>query len=191
MKAPLSFSTSTCGGIKAVHGIAPANPVRHRGFTRGPRGLAHRPQRCRRPTGRGTDRRLGADRVWIVDPLDGTWEYGQGRADFAVHVALWSREAGTLTAEELLRFYARIFKIPRAEADRRIDELMKLVDLDETGARPTVLRLARASGLTEKRVAAAWPLNLNCASVVTSARRLAILRQNTRASSSFPARWTS
>ncbi len=35
--------------------------------------------------------RLVADRVWIVDPLDGTWEYGQGRADFAVHVALWTR----------------------------------------------------------------------------------------------------
>jgi 3'(2'), 5'-bisphosphate nucleotidase len=35
------------------------------------------------------DRRLSASRVWIVDPLDGTWEYGQGRPDFAVHVALW------------------------------------------------------------------------------------------------------
>lgn len=35
--------------------------------------------------------RLQADRVWIVDPLDGTWEYGQGRADFAVHIALWER----------------------------------------------------------------------------------------------------
>ena len=31
-----------------------------------------------------------------------------------------------LTAEELLRFYARIFGIPRAEADRRIDQLLKL-----------------------------------------------------------------
>jgi 3'(2'), 5'-bisphosphate nucleotidase len=40
-------------------------------------------------------RRLGADRVWIVDPLDGTDEYGQGRTDFAVHVALWRRDAGT------------------------------------------------------------------------------------------------
>ncbi len=38
--------------------------------------------------------RLTSDRVWIVDPLDGTWEYGQGRADFAVHVVLWSRDAG-------------------------------------------------------------------------------------------------
>jgi len=35
-----------------------------------------------------------------------------------------------LTAEELLRFYARIFGIPRAEANRRIDQLLKLVELD-------------------------------------------------------------
>jgi 3'(2'), 5'-bisphosphate nucleotidase len=42
-------------------------------------------------------RRLAADRVWIVDPLDGTREYGEpDRHDWAVHVALWS--AGTLTA---------------------------------------------------------------------------------------------
>lgn len=48
-------------------------------------------------------RRLEADRVWIVDPLDGTWEYGQGREDFAVHIVLWTRDAdapggGVLTA---------------------------------------------------------------------------------------------
>ncbi|MGY2128846.1 inositol monophosphatase family protein [Blastococcus sp. SYSU DS0617] len=37
------------------------------------------------------DRRLSADRVWIVDPLDGTREYGEaGRSDWAVHVALWA-----------------------------------------------------------------------------------------------------
>jgi 3'(2'), 5'-bisphosphate nucleotidase len=36
--------------------------------------------------------RLAADRVWIVDPLDGTKEYGEpGRTDWAVHVALWER----------------------------------------------------------------------------------------------------
>lgn len=35
-----------------------------------------------------------AERVWIVDPLDGTSEYGQGRSDFAVHVALWDRAGG-------------------------------------------------------------------------------------------------
>ncbi len=38
--------------------------------------------------------RLRADRVWIVDPLDGTREFGiEGRTDWAVHVALWVREA--------------------------------------------------------------------------------------------------
>jgi 3'(2'), 5'-bisphosphate nucleotidase len=37
--------------------------------------------------------RLAADRVWIVDPLDGTKEFGMpGRADWAVHVALWVRD---------------------------------------------------------------------------------------------------
>jgi 3'(2'), 5'-bisphosphate nucleotidase len=36
--------------------------------------------------------RLDAERVWIVDPLDGTNEYGEeGRSDWAVHVALWER----------------------------------------------------------------------------------------------------
>ncbi|WP_125774440.1 3'(2'),5'-bisphosphate nucleotidase CysQ [Antribacter gilvus] len=47
--------------------------------------------------------RLSADRVWIIDPLDGTREFaertddGGWRDDFAVHVALWERGAG-LTA---------------------------------------------------------------------------------------------
>jgi 3'(2'), 5'-bisphosphate nucleotidase len=35
-------------------------------------------------------RRLDAGRVWIVDPLDGTREYSDGRHDWAVHVALWA-----------------------------------------------------------------------------------------------------
>lgn len=32
--------------------------------------------------------RLGKSRVWIVDPVDGTREYGEERADWAVHVGL-------------------------------------------------------------------------------------------------------
>ncbi len=32
--------------------------------------------------------RLKASRVWIVDPLDGTREYGERRTDWAVHIAL-------------------------------------------------------------------------------------------------------
>jgi 3'(2'), 5'-bisphosphate nucleotidase len=47
--------------------------------------------------------RLAASRVWIVDPLDGTREFGEtGRTDWAVHVALWERGGasgpGDLTA---------------------------------------------------------------------------------------------
>jgi 3'(2'), 5'-bisphosphate nucleotidase len=46
--------------------------------------------------GRDDAARLTADRVWIVDPLDGTREFGEpGRTDWAVHVALWER--GELT----------------------------------------------------------------------------------------------
>jgi 3'(2'), 5'-bisphosphate nucleotidase len=41
--------------------------------------------------------RLGRQRVWIVDPLDGTREYSEPpRDDWAVHVALW--QDGDLTA---------------------------------------------------------------------------------------------
>ncbi|ACC41881.1 monophosphatase CysQ_1 [Mycobacterium marinum M] len=41
--------------------------------------------------------RLCSERVWIVDPLDGTREFSElGRVDWAVHVALW--QAGQLVA---------------------------------------------------------------------------------------------
>jgi 3'(2'), 5'-bisphosphate nucleotidase len=35
-----------------------------------------------------TEERLSKSRVWIIDPVDGTREYGEGRTDWAVHVAL-------------------------------------------------------------------------------------------------------
>ena len=44
--------------------------------------------------GREDPRRFGAERVWIIDPLDGTREFSEpGRKDWAVHVALWDRAA--------------------------------------------------------------------------------------------------
>jgi 3'(2'), 5'-bisphosphate nucleotidase len=44
--------------------------------------------------------RLAATRVWIVDPLDGTREFGDpGRSDWAVHVALWERSAASGAAD--------------------------------------------------------------------------------------------
>ncbi|MFC4002853.1 3'(2'),5'-bisphosphate nucleotidase CysQ [Prauserella oleivorans] len=43
--------------------------------------------------------RLDADRVWIIDPLDGTREFSRpGRTDWAVHVALWLAGKGIAAA---------------------------------------------------------------------------------------------
>jgi 3'(2'), 5'-bisphosphate nucleotidase len=43
----------------------------------------------------GDPARLGAERIWIVDPLDGTREFGEdGRSDWAVHIGLWQRMSG-------------------------------------------------------------------------------------------------
>jgi len=40
-----------------------------------------------------------------------------------------------LTAEELLRFYAKIFGLTRAETDKRINQLLKLVELEHAAKR--------------------------------------------------------
>ncbi|NEW39876.1 3'(2'),5'-bisphosphate nucleotidase CysQ [Nocardia cyriacigeorgica] len=43
--------------------------------------------------------RLDAERVWIIDPLDGTREFALGgRSDWAVHVALWQAGHGITAA---------------------------------------------------------------------------------------------
>src|ERR1051326_1021942 len=41
-----------------------------------------------------------------------------------------------LSAEEMLRFYARIFRLPKAETERRIDLVLKLVELEHARQRP-------------------------------------------------------
>ena len=64
--------------------------------------------------GRDDPARLTADRVWIIDPLDGTREYGMpGRPDWAVHVALWER------GDELYRYCVERLD----SAQGKIDEL--------------------------------------------------------------------
>ena len=45
--------------------------------------------------------RLDKSRVWIVDPVDGTREYGESRADWAVHVGLAIDGVATLGAVAL------------------------------------------------------------------------------------------
>jgi 3'(2'), 5'-bisphosphate nucleotidase len=77
--------------------------------------------------------RLGAERVWIVDPLDGTREYGEsGRVDWAVHIALWSR-----TSAAPSRLAAAAVALP---AQRRI------LGTDEPPAYPLMSADAAAGG---------------------------------------------
>jgi 3'(2'), 5'-bisphosphate nucleotidase len=64
--------------------------------------------------------RLTAKRVWIVDPLDGTREYGERRADWAVHVALAVDGKATLGAVALpgagVTYSSATVKAPAARA---------------------------------------------------------------------------
>ena len=64
--------------------------------------------------------RLDAERVWIVDPLDGTWEYGQGRIDFAVHIVLWT---GDPAAPGGGRLSAGTVDLPAQGLARRSDDI--------------------------------------------------------------------
>jgi 3'(2'), 5'-bisphosphate nucleotidase len=64
--------------------------------------------------------RLGADRVWIIDPLDGTREYGlPGRDDWAVHVALWVRGSGISAAAVAQPALGAVYASDRAHAEHR------------------------------------------------------------------------
>ncbi|WP_123025903.1 3'(2'),5'-bisphosphate nucleotidase CysQ [Mycolicibacterium stellerae] len=80
--------------------------------------------------------RVDADRVWIVDPLDGTWEFSTRRNDWAVHIALWQRtgaggsrgsDGGITDAAVALPAFGKVFRTdtvsppaPRGEGPIRI-----------------------------------------------------------------------
>jgi 3'(2'), 5'-bisphosphate nucleotidase len=70
--------------------------------------------------------RLSAERVWIVDPLDGTREFSEiGRDDWAVHVALWQHGdlaagAVALPAQGVTLATPDVAKPPPAPASPRI-----------------------------------------------------------------------
>ncbi len=69
--------------------------------------------------------RLGAGRVWIIDPLDGTREFaeidpdGTRRTDFAVHVALWERGRGLVAGAVALPGRGRVFDSARPSRPSR------------------------------------------------------------------------
>src|SRR5262245_36399127 len=78
--------------------------------------------------GRDSPNRLTANRVWIIDPLDGTNEFGEtGRSDWAVHVAL-VREgrpiAAAVALPALQRTYATEPAPPFPHAERRAPRIV-------------------------------------------------------------------
>jgi 3'(2'), 5'-bisphosphate nucleotidase len=95
--------------------------------------------------------RLSADRVWIVDPLDGTREFSElERADWAVHVALWER--GELVAGAVaLPAEATTFSTAQpAEVPARVDGPLRLT---VSRSRPPALVTVLAQQLDAELVA--------------------------------------
>lgn len=63
-------------------------------------------------------RRLNKDRVWIIDPLDGTREFStRGRDDWAVHVALWRGGAEITDAAVALPAQGELYRSDTVRAD--------------------------------------------------------------------------
>ena len=90
------------GRLRQVHGGAPADPVRHRGLTRRPGRLASRPQRRRRPAGRGGRRGSGPD--------DERHRRADARRDPRQHHALLADEHRGLRVPPLLGVQGRLLQ---------------------------------------------------------------------------------
>ncbi len=94
-------------------------------------------------------RRLAADRVWIIDPLDGTREFaeraadGSWRDDFAVHVALWQRDQGLTDAAVALPARGIVHDTSSAVRPARAADHDRDVDVLE-GRRPMRIAVSRS-----------------------------------------------
>lgn len=88
--------------------------------------------------------RLAEDRVWIVDPLDGTREYSEGRTDWAVHVALWERGREVTAAAVAMPGLGRVYRSDPPE----------VAAAGSTAAPRIVVSRSRAPALVESVAAA-------------------------------------
>jgi 3'(2'), 5'-bisphosphate nucleotidase len=88
--------------------------------------------------------RLARSRVWIVDPLDGTREYVEGRDDWAVHVAL-AVEGAAAVGAVAMPARGTLFRSddPAAASSRRERPVMVV---SRTRMPPQALALAQAVG---------------------------------------------
>lgn len=88
--------------------------------------------------------RLQRRRTWIVDPLDGTREYAQGRSDWAVHVALAVDGAPTLGAVAVPAL-RRVFRSDQPVQRPRRDGRLRIV-VSRTRPPPFAAALAERLG---------------------------------------------
>ncbi len=95
--------------------------------------------------GRDDRARLTADRVWIVDPLDGTREYSEGRADWAVHIALCVGEVPAAAAVALPGFGRVLCTDPAPEVPPPTGRAPVMV-VSRTRPPPAALVVAEALG---------------------------------------------
>lgn len=93
-------------------------------------------------------------RVWIVDPLDGTREYGAGRPDWAVHVALWDTDRLTAGAVSLPSLGVTYSTDPAPELPHRLDRPPRLV-ISRTRTPHAAMRVAQALGADAIRMGSA------------------------------------
>lgn len=89
--------------------------------------------------------RLEASRVWIVDPLDGSKEYGMpARSDWAVHVALWERGHGITAAAVSQPALGQVYSSIDAVSDAPANQPLRIV---VSGSRPPAFTDAVAAEL--------------------------------------------
>ncbi|HEX7877019.1 MAG TPA: 3'(2'),5'-bisphosphate nucleotidase CysQ [Sphingobium sp.] len=96
------------------------------------------------------DERLAKSRVWIVDPVDGTREYGEERADWAVHVGLAIDGRPAIGAVALPGFEGGV--VLRSDQPRPLPPMPQKLRMAVSRTRPAKEALAVAEKLDAELV---------------------------------------
>ncbi|WP_310227171.1 3'(2'),5'-bisphosphate nucleotidase CysQ [Sphingobium xenophagum] len=94
--------------------------------------------------------RLAQSRVWIVDPVDGTREYGEARADWAVHVGLAIDGAPVIGAVALPGFEGGV--VLRTDEPRTVPPAPEKLRMVVSRTRPAAEAVAIAQKLDAELV---------------------------------------
>ena len=91
--------------------------------------------------------RLFAPRVWLVDPLDGTRDFSLGRKQWAVQIAIWTKEARDITAAVVyIPAFQVLLKTKDAIRYKHSTNLPPSIAVSRTRAPSIVARLAQQTG---------------------------------------------